>query len=471
MLTIDSNGLPYGEVNQLGGVFVNGRPLPNSVRVRIVEMANLGIRPCDISRQLKVSHGCVSKILARYQETGSILPGAIGGSKPRVTTPKVVGKIREYKHKDPGIFAWEIRDKLLQERVCDKYNVPSVSSISRILRNKIGPLSQPYESSSSASHMSSAASSFHDESDETLDPCSDIGVGMYNNQYHGQQIQQNHQAQNPQHLLTEYNHIASHFYQHHMGHLNDTQNHAKTELSRDSNKSPVSSSSPTEIKSNNLSPNGSSSTNSNSEYPNLSLSLSSSSASSQTTISPSKDNEIKTEATNMWPGNNNQQMASPKAYPTNYMYQQMYQHQQPYQHGQNSQYSQQAYTQSTATGYNSYDYTNYNQHHHYSPSGLYNPLYAQQMPGYGGYGANTSTPAIGSTGLTSGALVAGHVSGTSSTSSSPPLRESSACHDSDTNGNNNAPQQTSGSTAQSLLALGQHHYPSNYYMQMTQQAS
>lgn len=44
----------YGEVNQLGGVFVNGRPLPNSCRVRIVELAQLGIRPCDISRQLKV---------------------------------------------------------------------------------------------------------------------------------------------------------------------------------------------------------------------------------------------------------------------------------------------------------------------------------------------------------------------------------------------------------------------------------
>ncbi|XP_070611522.1 paired box protein Pax-9 isoform X2 [Erythrolamprus reginae] len=132
----------FGEVNQLGGVFVNGRPLPNAIRLRIVELAQLGIRPCDISRQLRVSHGCVSKILARYNETGSILPGAIGGSKPRVTTPTVVKHIRTYKQRDPGIFAWEIRDRLLADGVCDKYNVPSVSSISRILRNKIGNLSQ-----------------------------------------------------------------------------------------------------------------------------------------------------------------------------------------------------------------------------------------------------------------------------------------------------------------------------------------
>lgn len=37
----------YGEVNQLGGVFVNGRPLPNAVRLRIVELAQLGIRYCS----------------------------------------------------------------------------------------------------------------------------------------------------------------------------------------------------------------------------------------------------------------------------------------------------------------------------------------------------------------------------------------------------------------------------------------
>ena len=37
-----------------------------------------------------------------------------------------------------GMFAWEIRDRLIEDKVCDKHSAPSVSSISRILRNKIG---------------------------------------------------------------------------------------------------------------------------------------------------------------------------------------------------------------------------------------------------------------------------------------------------------------------------------------------
>jgi len=64
---------------------------------------------------------------------------------------QVVNYIKELKVKDPGVFAWEIREKLLQDNVCDKYNVPSVSSISRILRNKISGL-QHVGSQSHAHH-------------------------------------------------------------------------------------------------------------------------------------------------------------------------------------------------------------------------------------------------------------------------------------------------------------------------------
>jgi len=126
----------HGGVNQLGGVFVNGRPLPDVVRQRIVELAHQGVRPCDISRQLRVSHGCVSKILSRYYETGNYKAGVIGGSKPKVATPMVVDTISKYKKENPTMFAWEIRDRLLSEGVCTQENVPSVSSINRIVRNK-----------------------------------------------------------------------------------------------------------------------------------------------------------------------------------------------------------------------------------------------------------------------------------------------------------------------------------------------
>lgn len=105
-----------GRLNQLGGVFINGRPLPNHIRLKIVEMAAAGVRPCVISRQLRVSHGCVSKILNRYQETGSIRPGVIGGSKPKVATPEIESRIEDMKKINPNIFSNEIREKLIKVR-------------------------------------------------------------------------------------------------------------------------------------------------------------------------------------------------------------------------------------------------------------------------------------------------------------------------------------------------------------------
>ncbi|XP_009468627.1 PREDICTED: paired box protein Pax-4 [Nipponia nippon] len=122
-------------VNQLGGLFVNGRPLPACKRKRIIELAACGVRTSDISRSLKVSNGCVSKILGHYYQTGAVEPKAIGGSKPRMATPEVVARIAQLKLEQPSLFAWEIRRQLHAEGICASNRTPSVSSINRVLRN------------------------------------------------------------------------------------------------------------------------------------------------------------------------------------------------------------------------------------------------------------------------------------------------------------------------------------------------
>ncbi|XP_031569065.1 paired box protein Pax-7-like [Actinia tenebrosa] len=157
-----------GKVNQLGGVFINGRPLPKMLRVRIIELAQLGVRPSDISRKLRVSHGCVSKILCRYQETGSIEPGASSSpSKPRDVTPDIGRKIEEYCIENPGMFSCEVRERLIREGVCNRLTVPSLGDISQVLKSRIARKDKEVSSDAgSRDRRESSSSSSSDEKEE-----------------------------------------------------------------------------------------------------------------------------------------------------------------------------------------------------------------------------------------------------------------------------------------------------------------
>lgn len=123
-------------MNQLGGAYINGKPLPKEVRHEIITLALQGFRPCDISRRLRITHGCISKLLSKYRKTGSIQPGGEGVGRPRVITPHIAQRIKQYTQQQPGLYSWEIRERLVQENVCSRENIPSLSSISRLLKNK-----------------------------------------------------------------------------------------------------------------------------------------------------------------------------------------------------------------------------------------------------------------------------------------------------------------------------------------------
>ena len=63
-----------------------------------------------------LKYECICQLLEtliglRYQETGSIRPGVLGGSKPKLATPEIEAKIEGYKRENPGVFSWEIRDR------------------------------------------------------------------------------------------------------------------------------------------------------------------------------------------------------------------------------------------------------------------------------------------------------------------------------------------------------------------------
>ena len=75
------------------------------------------------------------KKISRYQETGSIKPGSIGGNKNKNTSPELEQKILEYHRDNQATFSWEIRDALIKNGDCDRSSAPSVSAISRVLRN------------------------------------------------------------------------------------------------------------------------------------------------------------------------------------------------------------------------------------------------------------------------------------------------------------------------------------------------
>lgn len=57
------------------------KPLDYDLRIRLVDAVEGGISCRAAARQFRVSGSAVIKLMARYRETGSVMPGKMGGHR------------------------------------------------------------------------------------------------------------------------------------------------------------------------------------------------------------------------------------------------------------------------------------------------------------------------------------------------------------------------------------------------------
>uniref|UniRef100_A0A0N4ZHY3 Paired domain-containing protein n=1 Tax=Parastrongyloides trichosuri TaxID=131310 RepID=A0A0N4ZHY3_PARTI len=69
-----NNNRRISGTNLYGRPYCPGRPLSMGERCRIIELHRQGMKVNAISKALCVSHGCVSKIISRFRETGLLSP-------------------------------------------------------------------------------------------------------------------------------------------------------------------------------------------------------------------------------------------------------------------------------------------------------------------------------------------------------------------------------------------------------------
>ena len=116
-----------------------GKALPDKVRQEIIEkwLNNEGI--AEISRQLVLPYKSVSNIVDLWITTGSTKPRSPQRVGIRTARTDDVITYTEYmKINKPSTYAKEIRQQLEKDSVCLPENVPSNSSISRILKSDLG---------------------------------------------------------------------------------------------------------------------------------------------------------------------------------------------------------------------------------------------------------------------------------------------------------------------------------------------
>jgi transposase len=124
--------------NKVNGLYFSGRPTDLQTRTKVLDMYLQGKAFSEISKTTGLTARGARKICQHYENSGSLTPCPLNGSERSILTNNVIQHIEYYKTCKPSIYNKEIRENLINEEVCTEQNVPSLSSISKSIRNDLG---------------------------------------------------------------------------------------------------------------------------------------------------------------------------------------------------------------------------------------------------------------------------------------------------------------------------------------------
>ncbi|KAK3085622.1 hypothetical protein FSP39_006274 [Pinctada imbricata] len=113
-----------------------GKAISQEMRNRIIEMYLSGKSYSEIGKTLGISKPGCFRIVKRYEEHNTLIPKIKTKSRGnRKVTDQVLQFIAYSKWRKPSIFSREIKQKLLDEKLCTTSNVPSVKRISYVVKH------------------------------------------------------------------------------------------------------------------------------------------------------------------------------------------------------------------------------------------------------------------------------------------------------------------------------------------------
>lgn len=124
-------------INQSGGLYDNGRNLPQFIRERVLDLHHAGLSQRGIAQELCTSRHFVQNVMHDYDATNSSCQPVKGHKGRFVLTPNAIECIENEKLCKPSIYCTELQNRLVLDGVVHPADLPHSSTISYLLRKEL----------------------------------------------------------------------------------------------------------------------------------------------------------------------------------------------------------------------------------------------------------------------------------------------------------------------------------------------